>query len=330
MGSADKTREQILEELARLRVRVAELEAKEEQAKQVKNTLEETLIRQKAILDNIPDMAWLKDEKGRFILMNPAFAAASGIETEELIGKTDFDFWPPEFAQRFVDDDKFVMKSGERKIIEEPRVHNDGETVWIETIKSPIYGADGRVIGTTGISRDITERKLAAEKLRELAIMDSLTGLFNRRHFIELSEREFNRSSRYGKDLSMMMMDIDHFKAVNDTHGHHVGDEVLSALAEIFRSGLRSTDVVGRLGGEEFGVLLPETGLPEALPLAERVRRTVADKPIPTSAGNLAVTISIGVATVTTEAYRLESLMQRADEALYKAKDNGRNRVEKP
>jgi diguanylate cyclase (GGDEF)-like protein/PAS domain S-box-containing protein len=330
MSSADKTREQLLDELARLSVRVAELEAKEKQAERVKDILEETLIRQKAILDNIPDMAWLKDEKGRFILVNPAFVTASGIEAEELIGKTDFDFWPPELAQRYIDDDNFVMKSGERKIIEETRAHNDGETDWIETIKSPIYGTDGRVIGTTGISRNITERKHAAEQLRELAIMDSLTGLFNRRHFIELSEREFERTSRYGKDLSLMMMDIDHFKAVNDTHGHHVGDEVLCRLAEIFRSGLRSTDVVGRLGGEEFGILLPETGLPEAFPLAERVRGTVADLPIPTSAGDLAVTISIGVAAMATEAQKLESLMQLADTALYKAKENGRNRVEKP
>ena len=319
-----------MDELAELRFRLAELEAKENQAEQIKDTLEETLIRQKAILDNIPDMAWLKDEKGRFILINTAFAAACGIKAEELIGKTDFDFWPQELAQRFVDDDKFVMKSGERKIIEETRAHNDGETVWIETIKSPIYGADGRIIGTTGISRDVTDRKLAAEKLRELAIMDSLTGLFNRRHFIELSDREFDRASRYGKDLSLMMMDIDHFKAVNDAYGHAVGDEVLRHLAEIFRSGLRSTDVVGRLGGEEFGVLLPETGLPVAVLLAERVRKTVADKPIQTSAGNLVVTISIGVATTTTEAPKLESLMQFADTALYKAKEKGRNRVEKP
>jgi len=128
--------------------------------------LQQTLIRQNAILDNIPDMAWLKDNEGKFLAVNGPFARARGIAREELLGKTDFDFWPKELAQRYRDDDEQVMKTGKRKSIEETLVHTEGRDVWIETIKSPIYDENGEVMGTTGIARDITERKLNAEDLK--------------------------------------------------------------------------------------------------------------------------------------------------------------------
>ena len=128
--------------------------------------LQQTLIRQNAILDNIPDMAWLKDNEGKFLAVNGPFARARGIAREELLGKTDFDFWPKELAQRYRDDDEQVMKTGKRKSIEETLVHTEGRDVWIETIKSPIYDENGEVMGTTGIARDITERKHNAEDLK--------------------------------------------------------------------------------------------------------------------------------------------------------------------
>jgi PAS domain S-box-containing protein len=128
--------------------------------------LQRTLIRQKAILDNIPDMAWLKDTEGKFLAVNGPFARACGIAREELLGKTDFDFWPPELAQRYRDDDEQVMKTGNRKSIEETLVHAQGRDVWIETVKSPIYDQNGDLMGTTGIARDITERKRMAEELK--------------------------------------------------------------------------------------------------------------------------------------------------------------------
>ncbi len=128
--------------------------------------LQQTLIRQNAILDNIPDMAWLKDNEGKFLAVNEPFATARGIAREELLGKTDFDFWPKELAQRYRDDDEQVMKTGKRKSIEETLVHTEGRDVWIETIKSPIYDENAQVMGATGIARDITERKHIAEDLK--------------------------------------------------------------------------------------------------------------------------------------------------------------------
>ena len=157
----------------KVRLRTSQLKAANDdlkfeisEKKLAERRLQQTLIRQNAILDNIPDMAWLKDTEGKFLAVNGPFAKARGIARDELVGKTDFDFWPQELAQRYRDDDEQVMKTGERKSIEETLVHTEGRDVWIETIKSPIYDENGEVMGTTGISRDITERKQNAEDLK--------------------------------------------------------------------------------------------------------------------------------------------------------------------
>lgn|GEM_PF-1210732 len=157
----------------KVRQRTSELKAANDdlkyeisERKLAERKLYKTLIRRNAILDNIPDMAWLKDSEGTFLAVNDPFAKACGISKEELCGKTDFDFWPQELAKRYRDDDEQVMKTRKRKSIEETLVHTEGRDVWIETIKSPIYDDNGEVIGTTGIARDITERKQMAEDLR--------------------------------------------------------------------------------------------------------------------------------------------------------------------
>ncbi|MEW6530094.1 MAG: PAS domain S-box protein [Thermodesulfobacteriota bacterium] len=157
----------------KVRQRTSELKAANDdlkyeisERKLAERKLYKTLIRRNAILDNIPDMAWLKDSEGTFLAVNEPFAKACGISKEELCGKTDFDFWPKDMAQRYKDDDEEVMKTRKRKSIEETLVHREGQDVWIETIKSPIYDENGAVIGTTGIARDITERKQLAEDLR--------------------------------------------------------------------------------------------------------------------------------------------------------------------
>jgi diguanylate cyclase (GGDEF)-like protein/PAS domain S-box-containing protein len=178
-----------------------------------------------------------------------------------------------------------------------------------------------------GTVRDITERKRAEALLLELATTDGLTGLTNRRHFMERGNAELGRARRTGQQVSCIMFDVDHFKKFNDTYGHDAGDAVLKALAKTARETLRGIDVLGRLGGEEFSALLPETGLEAALQAAERLRVAVAGMSLVHAGTSLAVTMSLGVAQAAGAEETLEALLKRADQALYEAKQSGRNRV---
>ncbi len=164
-------------------------------------------------------------------------------------------------------------------------------------------------------------------KTQQLAITDSLTGLYNRRGFFELGRREVERARRFGRPLSAIMLDLDHFKLVNDTYGHHIGDQVLAELAACCRQVLRDVDLLGRYGGEEFTFLLPETGVAAAQPVAERLRRHVERSLMSTDRGPISITISLGVAQLDETCPDLEALLERADQALYVAKRSGRNQV---
>jgi diguanylate cyclase (GGDEF)-like protein len=170
---------------------------------------------------------------------------------------------------------------------------------------------------------------LVQDALATRSSTDELTGVLNRRGLFERIEREFALISRNGRPLSLIVIDADNFKKVNDTYGHAVGDEVLAALAGRIRLELRPYDDVGRYGGEEFAVLLPACAPSDGPSVAERIRRAVCASPIVTSAGPITVTISAGVAGVQpTTVSRIESVVAAADKALYLAKNNGRNRTE--
>lgn len=164
-------------------------------------------------------------------------------------------------------------------------------------------------------------------EVNRLATTDGLTGLFNRRHFFQLAETEFERSLRYGRPLGAIMCDIDHFKKVNDTCGHAAGDQVLRSVATSLREALRSTDILGRYGGEEFCLLLPETPHDRLMSVAERLRQSVEQASIETSVGKLRVTISLGIASGERGFSSLEALLDCADAGLYRAKRDGRNRI---
>lgn len=167
MDLNSKTSEKLADEIKSLQVHITELEKSESHHKLADELLRKTELQQKAILNNIPDIAWLKDKDSRFIAVNEAFGKACGVKPDEIVGKTDLDFWPRELAERYRVDDKEVMKSGERKCVDEPFDDKNGLIQWIETIKTPVYNDKGEIIGTTGIARDITERKKYEERLRE-------------------------------------------------------------------------------------------------------------------------------------------------------------------
>ena len=172
---------------------------------------------------------------------------------------------------------------------------------------------------------DITDLTKAAEQLQTLATVDALTGLYNRRHFLECAEAEWSRYQRYQRPLTVLMIDIDHFKSVNDRYGHAVGDRAIVAVAEACQARKRKSDIVGRLGGDELAVLLPETDMNQAKVVAERIRRKIAAVTLVVHKVEFRLTASLGIAEATLSMSGIDALLHAADQALYRAKANGRN-----
>lgn len=171
------------------------------------------------------------------------------------------------------------------------------------------------------------ELEASRQQIRQLAITDELTESYNRRHFMELAEVEFLRARRHEMPMAVILIDADHFKRVNDTHGHQCGDILLREIALTCQGTLRGTDVIARFGGEELIVLLPQTDLAGALTMAERIRQRVAKLAIQWREQKVEATISLGVAALRTGTPTLDALIHEADVALYDAKRSGRNRV---
>ena len=172
--------------------------------------------------------------------------------------------------------------------------------------------------------RAALREKERQDLLERWATTDPLTGLLNRRHFFELADRELIRSARTQSPISFIMLDIDHFKRVNDDHGHLVGDNALVTLATLLKAQLRKVDFCCRYGGEEFVLCLPDTPKEGALEVAERIREALMPIKIPTEEGTLQITVSLGIAQSDNDP-KVEDTLKRADDALYRAKDNGRN-----
>lgn len=206
----------------------------------------------------------------------------------------------------------------------------------MDTPSHDLRTADGRHIRVNCMSLenggrmltyfDVSDLVRTAEKLETLATTDSMTGLFNRGHFLCLAKAEWSRFQRYHRPLSVLMIDVDHFKSVNDRYGHAVGDDAIVAVANACLEGKRVSDLVGRMGGEEFAMLLPETDLCQATIVAERIRDRVERKQLSPHKAHFNVTVSIGVAAATVSMAGPETLLIAADQALYEAKSKGRNR----
>jgi diguanylate cyclase (GGDEF)-like protein len=183
-------------------------------------------------------------------------------------------------------------------------------------------------------AQSLEAEKQRAEELKQInttiqqqAITDDLTGLYNRRGLVEFGRREVERALRFSRPLSAIMLDIDRFKLVNDRYGHPLGDIVLRQLSECCRGNVRTIDIVGRYGGEEFFILLPEADLSQAVQVAERLRQLLAELDVQSPQGEIRITVSAGVATLTPEVHTLEALIAQTDRELYRAKNAGRNRV---
>lgn len=199
----------------------------------------------------------------------------------------------------------------------------------LERYSAGLHDDQGNYLGRVWFFRDITQQKHNEALLRDLAWFDPLTSCMTRGHFLERAEEELLRAQRYGHQLAIIMLDLDHFKHINDRYGHSAGDRVLNTLCQRWLETLRNSDLLGRIGGEEFAALLPESDLQTALLTAERIRAITQSQPVKSDGIDINCTVSCGVAMVDNKQdHSIKLALKHADNALYSAKELGRNRVE--
>ena len=269
------------------------------------------------------DGFWSADEHGNLLDVNPAYCKMSGYTHEELISMRISDLEEAMGISGIEDRIRHSFRYGSDQFETKHRRKNG--SIWdveVSITYRDILG--GRLFV---FMRDITERKRFQEELQEIATTDDLTGLINRRHFLELAQNEHRRAIRLHHDMALALVDIDHFKQINDTHGHAAGDRVLQILAKVFQKSIREIDVFARLGGDEFVLLLPGANSEQAYEVVERARLALASQDIYFGDQLVSITVSSGIASISVEEDTFELLMNRADHAMYKSKESGRNRV---
>ncbi len=281
----------------------------------------------RAIVENVGDLVAVLDTEGRRIYNSPSYGPLFRDEDIRQ-GSNSFLEIHPEDRERIKEVFHRTVATGLGECAEFRFALKDGKTRYMQSDGRAIRGADGAVSKVVVVSRDITELKRRETELLEMAATDILTGLPNRRHFVAQLEQESARILRdKGRCASVLMLDADHFKMINDTFGHAVGDDVLRHLATLMQNKLRKVDTVGRIGGEEFALILPGAALPAAEAFAERLRQYVAATPVPQADRTIPLTVSIGVAGMSADDANADEVLTRADRALYRAKGSGRNMV---
>lgn len=260
------------------------------------------------------------DLEGIITEVSEAFCSISGYSKEELLGKNHNIVRHPDMSDAVYATMWETLKRGQTWRGEMKNRHKSGTDYWVDATISPRYSDMGVMVGYTAIRQDITDKK----RIEELSITDTLTGLYNRLKLDELLRLHVSTAMRHGTPFSVIMLDIDKFKSVNDTYGHQVGDTLLQEIAHVLKINIRLEDALGRWGGEEFLILLPATTSEGATALAEKLREAIEAYSFSTVGQR---TSSFGVASYT-QGDDTKSIIGRADEALYRAKESGRNRVE--
>jgi diguanylate cyclase (GGDEF)-like protein/PAS domain S-box-containing protein len=290
----------------------------------------------RAFMNASPFLSYIKDAAGRLLFYNRSFAQRFGVSEYAWLGRTDEQLWSRKLTKSMRTHDLEVMAGGRMVETEENIRNSDGTVSSLRSFKFPCHDSAGNVL-LAGVAVDVSEevahqfeleryhRELeeANDQLRKLAVTDELTGLRNRRSFEERLVMEFSMARRRKRELSVLLIDVDNFKMINDRWGHAAGDEVLRRLGTILRTTVRLPDLPARYGGEEFVVLLPESGEESAMGLARRVMQRVAAE----EWENEPLTISVGMAAMNESLESGFQLVELADEALYAAKRAGKNRV---
>jgi diguanylate cyclase (GGDEF)-like protein/PAS domain S-box-containing protein len=273
--------------------------------------------------DLLPEFVYESDADGRLVYLNRTAMHRLGYRDDDLISGIRIG----EIYQRIDSENNVANSVVRRPQDQEYRVFSKDGHEFPALVRTTAIRQEGHVIGERGVIIDISEIKSYQQQLQDQAMHDSLTGCFTHRVFMELAHNEIKRGQRRQHPVSLLMMDLDNFKHVNDRWGHRAGDATLEHFVALCRRNLRAEDLMGRMGGEEFAVLCPETGLDAASLLAERIRSSVEQTPAQYDGQDIAVTVSIGVTEVSPDG--IEASLSNADMALYEAKGLGRNRVER-
>lgn len=306
------------------------------------------------MLENSADTFWEVDRQFRFTFVSDADRRTRGFDASEVTGELLFSMLTPDSArdvQAGIADWRQAERQGRISgpmRFEFEMYCKDGSTIWAEFNSMPLRDAEGCIIGFHGVTRDITEQRrhrnelqqlngqlvrqlkeieLLQSRLLEQAIRDALTGLFNRRYLDETLPRELSRARRNEYSVALLLVDIDHFKLVNDTYGHSAGDEVIRSLGALLRQSAREGDIACRYGGEEFILALPQMGVEAALARAEKLRIAAAATPVRQGDIDITFKISIGVSVYPAHAADMSALIECADMALYSSKREGRDRI---
>ena len=304
------------------------------QRREAELALQESEERFRDMSSNVPGIVYqfihYPDGRARYQYVSPKIKDILGIEPEALMADPGrwFNLIHPDEKEFYLaklqrDSQELAARNWEGRLL-----MRDGTVKWVNSLATPRALPDGVVLWN-GLMLDITARKEMELELKRQADTDYLTGVANRGNFLEIAAQELMRTRRYGGSLSIAMIDLDHFKIINDTYGHLTGDLVLKGLTKICHRVLREVDLVGRLGGEEFAVLLPETDASHAFDVAERLRKTIDAGEVVLEHGlPVHFTASIGIASFDAETdTNIDILLNRADRILYKAKQSGRNKV---
>ncbi|KQM80052.1 diguanylate cyclase [Xylophilus sp. Leaf220] len=279
------------------------------------------------LFENMQDVYYRTDAQGVVVNVGPAVRRVLGQEPEDIIGRKAEAWYPAEADRDALK--QAILARGEVSDFPGQMVRKDGRVIDISISSRALRDAQGNFAGVEGLWRDVTQRKNLERELQRMAHTDTLTGSANRRAFLQHAEACLARYRQDGTWFALLMIDIDHFKAVNDRFGHQEGDRVLVDFVQKLNSHIAGTDMLGRLGGEEFGVVLYRADEQEALRAGRHLLRQVAELPLPhdEGCGMQWLTASIGMAGVTGTDMRLSDLLERADRALYQAKHQGRNRI---
>lgn len=295
--------------------------------------LENERLRLASLIKTIPDLVWLKDPQGTYLACNPRFESFFGASERDIVGKTDYDFVDKVLADSFRTNDQSAVDASAPTVNEEwVTFASDGHRELLETTKTPMRDAQGRLIGVLGIAHDITERKQAEEKINLLAFYDQLTGLPNRALLMDRTSVAMDSAERNNSCGALLFIDLDNFKTLNDTRGHDVGDQLLKKVGERLRAMIRAEDTVARQGGDEFVVLLCDLGhtSTEAAKSAESIANKLlveVSRVYHVDGVDYHCSISIGIAIFQGRSTSLAELMKQSDLAMYRAKASGGNAV---